>query len=267
VYLGEARYGTLVREGAHRELIDERTFGLVQRITTARPARNGEPAVLAGLIRCQGCRYAMAPMHKEGKRRYRCLGVQQQRKCPASAFVTEDELVPFVEQVMFERLDDLRADAAGDVALVDEATEARNTAIELLRTYRDDPAILAALGAQEFAEGLTVKQAAVLDAENRLAVALQSRPMNLPDASSLRSAWPGMSVLERQQMLRVAFDAVVIRKHPSRSQRLALRDRVMFIKSGQLSPNDIPSSGRRRSEPLAPFDWPSDPSGARVDAG
>ena len=64
-YLGQARSGELVQPDAHPALIDATTFARCQ-MFKPRPGRTGPPAALAGLVRCQGCRYAMAPVMREG---------------------------------------------------------------------------------------------------------------------------------------------------------------------------------------------------------
>jgi DNA invertase Pin-like site-specific DNA recombinase len=263
-YLGEARSGELVNRDAHPALTDEVTFARAQQASPGRPPRTGEPAVLAGLVRCQGCRYAMAPVMREGKRRYRCLGRQNQRDCPAPAFVTEHELLPVVEEVLWSVYPDHVAQASGDVEAIEAATSVRDEARRVAEEWRDDASIQADLGMDTYLAGLRSRMGTWQDAERRLEQLLASRPDGLPDAASLRSSWPNMTSVERRAILGHVFDCLVIRKHPSRSSRLAILDRVLFIPAGTLTVEDLPSRHRRREQPLVPFDWPGDPTGPGV---
>jgi DNA invertase Pin-like site-specific DNA recombinase len=258
VYLGEARAGDLLNHSAHKPLVDEATFRAAQ-ISRPKPPRTGVRAVLAGMIRCQGCRYAMAPVMRSGRRRYRCLGNQQGRVCAAPAFVTELELLPVVEEQLFDRIGEINAVAAGDTERIDELQTARERAERALVVVRDDPEIIDRLGPRGYADALAVRGAALAAADEALSRELASRPRNLPDAAMLRSAWPEMDNETRSGMLRAVFDAIVVRKHPSRSQRLTIRDRVRFLPRGTLAPGDVPRSSRDPAGPIRPFDWPSDP--------
>jgi site-specific DNA recombinase len=264
VYLGEARSGLLVNPAAHEPLTDEVTFLRANRLHSARPPRHGDAAVLAGLVRCQGCRYAMAPVMRDGKRRYRCLGVQAQRKCPAPAFVTEEELLPVVEAVLWRWQDDLVAQAAGDTEVIGAAQQRRDEAVRIFEQWRDDTDIQGAVGMSDYLAGLGARKAAVEQADAALGRLLATRPVGLPDAASLRALWPELPVEQRQAVLRGVFDAVVVRKHPSRSRRLAIEDRVMFIPAGTLGFEDLPRGSSRGGHICAPFDWPGDPASPGV---
>jgi DNA invertase Pin-like site-specific DNA recombinase len=267
VYLGEARSGSLLNETAHPPLVDRHLFDACQTFRPKSPS-GPDPALLAGLCRCQGCRYAMAPVMRDGKRRYRCLGNQQGRKCPAPAFVTETELWPLVETAFFSRLGDLVAEAGGDTDELAALTARREDEQRDLVEFRDNIELQRALGTQGFVEGVQVRQAAldITDSEIRRAVA--ARPAGLPDAAVLRSEWSAMTSRQRNDLLRLVFDAIVVRKHPSRSTRLAIGDRVRFLPRGTNSDvGGLPRSGRRAAGSIEPFDWASSPPGPWILPG
>jgi site-specific DNA recombinase len=267
VYLGEARSGELINRDAHEPLTDEVTFARANQLHVPRPPRQGPPALLAGLVRCQGCRYAMAPVMRDGKRRYRCLGVQNQRKCPAPAFVTEHELLPIVERVLWTWQDEIIVDAAGEAAALEDAQQARDEARHVKEQWRDDPAVQAAMALGDYLAGLQARQALEDQRQRELDRLLGARPSGLPDATTLRGVWPAMSVEHKRLVLAQVFDAIVIRKHPSRSRRLAILDRVLFIPHGTLGLEDLPRGGNLGGHVCAPFDWPRDPTGAGVLGG
>lgn len=266
-YLGEARAGALVNPGAHPPLVDERTWRAVQSGTRPRPGRTGGRALLAGLVRCQGCRYAMAPVMRLGKRRYRCLGNQQGRKCPAPAFVTEEEIAPLVEGMLWRRLGQIVAEAAGDLEKIDDLRVQREVDERELVAFRDEPGVIEALGPRDYADGLAVRRAKLEATDHALSAALAARPVNLPDATTLRAMWPKMDDETRNGFLLDVFDAVVVRKHPSRSERLAIVDRVRAVARGRLADlGDIPRA-HRGYRPIVAFEWASDPSGAWILPG
>jgi DNA invertase Pin-like site-specific DNA recombinase len=268
-YLGEARSGMLVNPEAHQPLIDDDLWRRADSTFRGRPAarRERQPALLAGLVRCQACRYVMAPSIRNGKRRYRCLGVTLGRTCPAPAFLLEDQLLPLLESALFERLDEIVAQPIGNTAEAEELGARRERAHRQLLDYRDDAELPDVIGYSAWKDGLRVKQEALDTAEAELAKYEQSRPTGLPDVATLRAAWPEMEPRIRRQVFAALFDAIVIRKHPSRSERLPIADRVRLMTRGGLVGYEIPRSGRIAARQLDPFPWPSNPHSPWITLG
>lgn len=257
VYLGEARSGDLVQIGAHPALTDDLTFRRCQGGFRPRPARSSQPGELSGLVRCQGCRYVMSRVHREGKPRYRCLGNQEGRSCPAPAFVTEDHLIPVVHAALFSTIDAQAATASGDTNEARRVTDELEAAEAELVGFRDEPGVIAALGPKGFADGLALRRAEVDRLQDHLAAVLARRPVGLPDATTLRAEWDRMDPPTRNAVVGAVFDAVVVRKHPSRSVRLAIHDRVRLLVAG--SDVEVPRSSSDPAGPIRSFDWPDDP--------
>lgn len=95
VYLGEVAYGALRNPDAHPPLTDSATFERCQR-----PAGVQRPAkgfLLAGLVRCAGCRYSMGGQTFGGAKGqtpiYRCSG---RMGCEAPAVIVAERLERFV---------------------------------------------------------------------------------------------------------------------------------------------------------------------------
>jgi hypothetical protein len=60
------------------------------------------------------------------------------------------------------------------------------------------------------------------------------------------------------------FDAIVVRKHPSRRHRLAIVERVRLLGAGELRSFEVPRSSRTPAIPLDPFPWPRHPDSAWI---
>jgi Recombinase len=260
-YLGEARAGDLVNANAHDPLVDEELWRRAQAAFRGRPpAKNREPALFAGLIRCQACRYVMSPQMREGKRRYKCLGTALGRSCPAPAFVTEAHLLPYIESALFERLDEIIAEPAQPDRDVKQLIAARDAARRQLITYRDDGDLADLLGTAAWKDGLRVRQQRLDDAELNLSTAVANPSDGLPSAATLRDAWREMDNDTRRRAFGMVFDAIVVRKHPSRRERLAITDRVRLLGAGQLGQFEVPRTSRTPARALEPFPWPRHPS-------
>jgi hypothetical protein len=97
-----------------------------------------------------------------------------------------------------------------------------------------------------------------------LAEATANRPNGLPDAATLRGVWREMDSQTQRSALGMLFDAIVVRKHPSRSLRLAIVDRVRLLEAGELRRFEVPRSSRTPATPLDPFPWPRHPDSAWI---
>lgn len=269
VYLGEAYAGDLVNPAAHEPLVDAITWRRANNASAPQPQR-GPASALAGLVRCHGCRYVMGAAwtpYAGGvrKRAYRCRGRHSLGDCAAPASAVEDHLLPLVEQAFFARIGQMHATAAGDTAEIARLQAECARASEALVTFRDDPAVIGALGPAAFAEGLRVRRAALDRAEVDLAREIARRPTGLPDAASLRMTWAEIDQDRRRKMLAAVFDAVVVQKplvHRSHTEPLVAR--VRLIPAG--SAGDIPRPGRRDFRPVA-FPAFDDPAGAWIPLG
>lgn len=155
----------------------------------------------------------------------------------------------------------MRARAVDDVTKLQELRARRDRARHALSVFRDDPAVIDAVGAAEFAEGLRTRRAELDRAERELAREIANSRSDLPEAAELRHSWAEIDVTTRRRMLRAVFEAVVV-KPPTvyRSHSEPLTGRVRFLPSGALT-DDLPTPGRNpvRLRPFPPFDDPSGP--------
>lgn len=266
VHLGEARSGRFKNAGAHEPLIDRATWEAAQAARSPRPSRGDDPALLAGLLRCAGCRYVMRPDKmtlRDGSRvrLYRCRGEHASGVCQDRAAVLGSVIEPFVVSRFFAAVGDVTATASETSSRVDAARAAVQQAEAELAAYRDDERIAGVLGADRFVEGLT-KRAEALDAAHS-ELAQQTTAAGGAAAlsnASLEEMWPEMSVPERRSLIQTVLDAVMLRS----GRGLPIDHRALVLLAGE-APDDLPGPGRRGR--LIAFPWPVDgPVDARVAA-
>jgi DNA invertase Pin-like site-specific DNA recombinase len=191
VYTGQARQGAHVKEGAHPAIVTRRIFDLCAAVATARAQsdkgqRGSQPqSLLAGLVRCASCGYALTRTTAGGKYRvYRCNGKNCAGvKCAAPATCMESQLDALVEGIATAQLLKLREahEAEAREVLVglpcsdDPDVEAAQAALDDARATVEallPPEIAKAYGPARFAAALAEADEAVEIAEATLAEAV-----------------------------------------------------------------------------------------------
>jgi site-specific DNA recombinase len=263
VYTGQARSGIHSLEDAHPAIITGVEWRAAQ---TARgvvsPLRSPDGALLAGLLRCAGCRYVMkldSIRDRDGSklRMYRCRGDHAAGRCPAAASVLAHIIEPYVVSVFFEALgpDGILADAGTDDAGHQQAQHAAEAAQADLAEWLEVVSI-SSVGRAAYMTGIEARQRRVDEALSAAsAAATPSSAATLPEVASLREAWPTLRTDEQRRLLAAGIDAIVLRK----GRDLAERSLILF--AGE-APDDLPSRGRR--VPLASYPWPDTPGDAGV---
>jgi site-specific DNA recombinase len=262
VYVGEVRHGEFVNAAAHEPLVPTATWHAAQGARSVLPpATNRDPALLAGLVRCSGCGYGMYRSLGRGPagtkiKSYRCRGGGSAGVCPARAFAPADPLEGLVEREFMSHAETLAVKAAAETADLDTALAELSEAEQALRVFRDDPRIIATLGADGFAEGLRERARRVEAAQAD--VARERMPAaGVPDVLTLRRMWPDLDIVGRCRLLSATIDCVVV---AGRGEITA--DRVRVCWSG-LGPADLPQRGKRGAT-LRPIDIQRLPSNTRV---
>jgi hypothetical protein len=269
VYLGEARHGEFVNPDAHEPLVTREQWEAAQRAPTGPVKRSDEPALLAGILRCAGCRHLLKPdkqtmRDKTRARIYRCRGEHASGTCESRGAVLGSVIEPFVIARFLAHVGDLAADPSRTgvtAAEVEDAEAVLRDAERELVAFRDSPAILTALGEAEFIAGHEARTRAVDDAQLALAALRNAHAQSgLPPVAELRAMWPEMTTVEKQIMLRSEIDAVFLRAVGRVNVPVAERSLIFW--QGQ-APDDLPSRGRRNL-PLEPLRWPDHPDDVRV---
>jgi DNA invertase Pin-like site-specific DNA recombinase len=163
-YLGEARAGKDIRNpNAHEPLTDEATWLRAQRQPTMARVRQDSNALLAGLVRCAGCRRSMKQQAAGGRapRTYRCPANNSNatHSCPHPATITADKLEDLVFEEYAVRVFDkpsepiVHRDPPELVAAIAEAKAAvaQAQALDLPQSIRE-AAVTAALAELDTAE-------------------------------------------------------------------------------------------------------------------
>lgn len=258
VYLGEASSGEYSKADAHEALVDQMTWHRAQTATVVTAARSEtRPALLAGLLRCAGCRRVLAPDHgaKDGGLRYRCQCNYPAGRCPEPAFTGRGDVIDeIVVRRFFESIGQMAAEPAAASVKIRAAEAQLRTAEHALATFRDDPRIIEALGAGGFADGLAKRKADVDRAMDDLAAARDVASPIALDRVELEELWPKLSVYEQRKLLSLAIDAVFLRRR-GRSWRsgpsVESAVHICFRGDGP----ELPGRGRN-AKMLTPFRFP-----------
>ncbi len=259
VYLGESRHGEFVNATAHEALISLSLWHAAQAARGVQAPRSvRHPALLAGLVRCAGCGYGMYRNTGRGGNgsisvHYRCRGACSAGRCDERALVIAWDLEALVIREFMRRASQLSVIGSQNSADLDAAVTELDEAEEALRIFRDDPRIIAALGADHFAAGLRQRAQRVDEFRERVAAA--RLPMGgVPDVVTLRGLWPDLDVCERRRLLTAAIDCGVV----AGGGRLSTQ-RVRLCWSG-LAPEGLPRRGARGSSlrPICLDDLPAE---------
>jgi site-specific DNA recombinase len=270
VYLGQARSGQHVNDAAHEPLVTRAEWEAAQDVN-GRPAstpRNGEGLLLAGLIRCAGCRCVMKPdsmSDRDGSKLglYRCRGRSAAGKCPAPTSVLARVIDPLVETKFLAALgpDGPLAEASASTDAFDAATRRVQEAERELDDYMATN-LISVIGQGRFHTQVELRQTEVERAKAEQSEARQATAFAdaLELTGSLGKDWPSLTVTEKRHLLTAALDAVMIRC----ARAVPIQERVCILWRGD-GPDDLPRRGRR--VPLASFSWDEDPAHVAVAGG
>jgi site-specific DNA recombinase len=216
-YLGEARYGDLVKLDAHEPLVSRSVWAAAQPEPEAR-RRPRRTFPLSGLARCATCGSPLVGTRAgRGQRAYRCSAAAQSQRyatpeierCAAPAFTTAAPLEDLVRRSLANALRD-RTYIGGDdpAGALDEAAQALSEAKRELDDLLGDDELRRIVGAERFRR---IAEAAVLHVEEKEAAyesaARQAeRHQLVPAVELLESA----ELEELGELLRGALDAVVV---------------------------------------------------------
>lgn len=263
-YLGQATCGKHSHAGAHPPLVSAELWEAANTVKAQPPSRrDGEGTLLAGLVRCAGCRYVMSGAATMGSRRtsrllsYACRRHHSAGRCQASSAIKRETLEQYVEDAFLDRYAEVNVEAVADSADLDAARKELAEVEADLEAFRDNERVRAALqavGDSSFEDGITARAERVIVARQKLSAARASAVgFALPDAVSYRA----LTLPERRALLRAGIGAVFVRRSPVRGGRYKVPDpatRVHICWAGE-EPDNLP--GRHNNTIIAPipFDW------------
>jgi site-specific DNA recombinase len=158
VYLGEVHYGELVNAEAHEPLTDAGTWERCQREPGQRRVRTGAPFLLAGLVRCAHCRYAMTGQSHGGAKQntpvYRCSS-----SCEQASVMVAERLDKYVRGLVVDRLAGLRLEAAENGTDLERLDREYEEAKAELQAFAADVNARQTLGEAGWQEALAARAA------------------------------------------------------------------------------------------------------------
>jgi DNA invertase Pin-like site-specific DNA recombinase len=254
VYLGQARSGKVVKEGAHEPLVTRAEFDAAQatKKSVFRP-RDGSlasQAMLGGLARCAGCGHTLKITgntdRKSGGRYpvYYCVGRYANGPCPARANVRASLLDQYVETHVLHALqaeDGLLAQAVAASEQIEAAAREVSEAEHELDLFVNNPKLLSLLGEQKFIEGVEARQRALDETRATLAeIRSQSALADELGDGDLLSAWPSLKTQERRRLMHGLLEQVVVTRADRRGRHARpIGERAQIILRGgvQLEPS------------------------------
>lgn len=245
-YLGEARGSNgLVRRDAHPPLVTPGVFERANQLRRLPVTDRRAKSLLAGLLRCAGCRYVMTFNGSS----YKCKRHHAAGSCPEPAQVREALIDALVIREFFAALggERLVADVGGGGQV--ERLQAKLVAAEAeLTAWRDDQAILE-LDRGVYRDGLAARVQRRDRARVELERLLDRAAPELPSLVELRERWPTLDTDARRHLLASAIDCVFLRRG-----RTGLPARVHVCWHGE-GPVDLPR--RAKLTPLRGFEFPA----------
>jgi DNA invertase Pin-like site-specific DNA recombinase len=251
VYLGEARQGRYVRPASHAALVDQKTFDTVQALADRNepPQSLSTKSLLAGMVKCSGCGYALdrCELYGQGRRgrfQYRCRGRNSAGECPAPASIMAEHLDEFVLERVRERLASYspayeRVPVAVDV----DRIHARIAALrEQLATW-EHPSVLQRVGLEAWQNGVDEVQLELDAANAELAEAV---PAEATDRAALLDAlelFDDLSLEEQREVLSAECERVTVSRAVRRGRGIAVASRVAFTWSDGTTDGPIVESG------------------------
>ncbi len=254
-YLGQARSGSIVKEGAHEALVTRAEFDAAQSVTksllTPRDGSLAEKAMLGGLVRCSGCGHTLKITGNTDRRRgerypiYYCTGRYASGPCPSRATGRASLIDEYVEARVLDALhkeDGLLAHAVDASEALDNATRAVAEAEHELDLFVTNPKLLTMIGEEKFLDGVEARQRVLDEAREALAdLRTQSTLADELADGDLLTAWPTLSVQEKRRLLHGLLDRVVVTRARGRGKNAnPVSERTQIVLRGNVLLGDNP---------------------------
>jgi len=254
VYLGEARYGSVVNPAAHEPIVTPAEFDAAQLMTTLLHGRDGSvasKALLGGLARCEGCGYTLKITGRrigpsgEKVPVYYCKGRSAKGRCPAQASIRAHYLDEYVEEQVLLALGDehgLFAEAVQASNQIDEAQRELEAAEHELVLYLETD-LVTTIGQSLFRQGVKARQETIEKAREKLAV-LRAQSIVADEllTGDLLEAWPELATTEKRQLLHGLLDRVVLTRSDGRNlaAHKPIDERTTIVLRGGLKLRPLP---------------------------
>lgn len=248
VYRGEVSYGKdgrYVNPKAHEPIVDLATWTAAQGAAgSPRLSATAGAYLLAGILRCGGCGYAMqGTTTSRGKRIYRCTRRHASGICPAPARLDAQVADDLATEAYWALVGDLEAQGTPEVSGSDVgALEAQLERAEARLAQAQTPDAQDALG-ESWLTVVRERREARDTAAGDLGRARASAPAPTVRVVSLRGTWQEASTAERRDLLGSSLDALVARKGSADLEAYPTGT----------APSDLPRRGYRRKPVMRPI--------------
>ena len=258
-YLGQARSGSIVKEGAHEAIVTRAEFDAAQSVTKSllktRDGSLAEQAMLGGLARCAGCGHTLKITGNTDRRtaerypNYYCTGRYASGPCVSRASVRSSLLDAYVEAQVLAALQEeagLLAQAVDASQALEAASRAVADAEHELDLFITNPKLLTMLGEAKFLEGVDARQRALDEARATLAELRHQSTLaeELADGDLLK-AWPTLTIQEKRRLLHGLLDRVVVTRAQGRGKNAnPVPERTQIVLRGNVLLGESPTISR-----------------------
>jgi site-specific DNA recombinase len=252
-YLGESSQGSVVNKTAHEPIVSRLEWEMAQS-TKGRAASDSTGALLAGIVRCASCGFAMSRQSAGAKKnggRYRCFKHHASGECPSPTSISATALDAYVIEGMQAELDKLprkHVDTTKRDETFAEATAALEKAEREMTAYVQSVSA-ALIGEDTFAAGAASRREAIDKARSALDAA--SSVVTLPADPAL--AWRVMDDGDRRRFL-LATGVVFVKPTPARGKGSLIAERVKWV-AFENHPGLAETLPGRKNKEMRGFDW------------
>lgn len=265
-YLGVAFRGEHRCEDAHPALVTLPEWRAANAVQGGPGGiRRGDSALLAGLIRCAGCRYSVKADRAKTRpgepqrRQYRCSGHHAGGACPSPATIDAPKLERHVLMwLLWWHGEDKIGQPNGDALALREARRASDDAHARLEAFLADDELRGIVGRDAYLKSARDRERAVEQA--RATVERMEAEHGQDDARPrvLSEAWwDDLDREEQRATLHRCIGTIFVR--PGREP---VSERAVIFAPGEL-PAGLPRRGVKGYVPT-PLEWPEDPALASV---
>lgn len=249
VYLGQARSGKIVKDGAHEALVTRAEFDAAQSVKKSLFKQHdgslAAQALLGGLVRCAGCGHTLKITgntdRKSGARYpvYYCTGRYASGLCPSRANARASLVDTYVEAQVLKALAQEGGPFAQAVAAseaLEDASRAVAEAEHELDLFLTNPKLLTLIGEQKFLEGAEARQQALDEARQTLAeLQVQSSLSEELTEGDLLKAWPTLAMQEKRRLMHGLLDRVVVSRAKGRGRHAnPVTERTQIVLKGNV---------------------------------
>jgi DNA invertase Pin-like site-specific DNA recombinase len=260
VYLGEARAGEIVNPDAHKPIVTLDEWQAANKARGVHPGRSGKgTGLLAGVLRCGGCSYAMKARmgrtrHGKDFLEYGCKPDKAGGRCPSPAGVKASVIEPFVLEHLFAFSKDARARTqAGE----DESNLAAElAAAEAERDAALDERLADALGGAESDVYLRTLESRQARVDALLEARAESEQVREPAEieADLEEVWEDLTLEDKRRILHSVFDSVFVWRINDKGTggKFPIAKRTKLFLVGEGPP--VPVRGQRGTIRTLPLD-------------